>query len=144
MRLRTQASCLKPQPYGMLMEMRDAVIWGGAVFVGIAAVRLVVPLAPVAAFVLTVAAPVAVLLVVRRLPVALLALSGVVVGAFGYWLKVVLESEAQCNVPRLPGRVVCSRFGGPIPSLTVTITLVAIGLAIGIAALWMTRARQRA
>jgi hypothetical protein len=128
----------------MLMEMREAVIWGGAVLVGIAAEWLLIPDAPTAALLLTVATPVAVLLVARRLPVALFALSGVVVGVFGYWLKGLLESEARCNAPFVPGRVVCSRFGEPIPNLTVTIALVAIGLAIAVAAIWMTRARRRA
>ncbi len=126
----------------MLIDMRDAVVWAGAVLVGIAVERLA-PDAPIAALVLAVGTPIAVLLVVRRLPAAMFALSGVVVGWFGYWLKGILETEARCNAPPLPGQVTCSRFGGPIPNLTVTIALVAIGLAIAVAAIWMTRARQR-
>lgn len=136
-------ACLASAPAcGMLTEMRDAVIWGGAVLIGIAVERIV-PDAPVAALVLAIATPVVVLLVVRRLPAAMFALSGVVVGVFGDWWKGLLETEARCNAPLVPGRVVCSRFGEAIPSLTATIALVAIGLAIAVAAIWMTRARQR-
>ena len=123
-------------------EVRGALIWVGAVVVGIGAEWLLIPVAPTAALVLTVAAPIVVLVVARRLPAAMFALSGVVVGVFGFWLKVVLEWEARCSAPRLSGQVTCSRFSGPIPDVTVTTALVAIGLLIAIAAAWMTRARS--
>jgi len=119
----------------------EASLWLAAALVGVTAMRWME--AGVAPLVAIAAAPVVAWSVYKRAVAAVIGLSGAIGGVMGYWFANLVWWDWRCGAPLGPGEVLCSRFGEPQPSLTLTAIALVCTVLVAVGAAWVARRGSR-